>query len=124
MLDIDRAKVEVPYKTRMWGSDYTCDPRFVEEALGDGNVLLGLQPLNTRPNYYLIRVDSTWHLYGCRVCKDECPDDLVEHIEEYARTGNVRPLASNMRGAGSRYACAGGRRYAARRRQHVDLSPV
>lgn len=82
MLDIDRAKVEVPYKTRWWGSDCTCDPRFVEAALGDGEVLLGLQPLNTRPNYYVIRVDSKWHLQGCRECENDCPDELVEHLDE------------------------------------------
>lgn len=82
MLNIDRAKVEVPYKTRWWGSDYTCDPRFVDQALGDGNVLLGLQPLNTRPNYYVIRIDSSWHLSCCRECEDKCPDELIDHLEE------------------------------------------
>lgn len=82
MLDIDRGKVEVPYETHFWGAKCTCDPRFVDEALGDGQILLGLQPLNTRPNYYVIRVDSSWHLYDCRDCEDECPDYLVEHIDE------------------------------------------
>ena len=81
MLNIDRPKVETPYKITWWGQQYTCDPRFVDEALGDGNVLLGLQPLNTRPNYYVIRVDSSWHLSNCRKC-EECPDYLVEHIDE------------------------------------------
>lgn len=83
-LQIDRAKVEVPYQTRWWGSDCTCDPRFVEAVLGDGMVLLGLQPLNTRPNYYLIRVDSKWHVHGCRVCRhdEKCPDELTEHLDE------------------------------------------
>ncbi len=81
-LPIDRAKVEIPYRTRFWGSDVTCDPRFVDEVLGDGMVLLGLQPLATRPHYYLVRVDSSWHLDGCRACPDECPDQLVEQLEE------------------------------------------
>jgi len=82
MLLIDRSKIEVPYKTRWWGQDCICDPRFVEQSLGDGDVLLGLQPLNTRPNYYVIRVDSSWHLSGCRACADQCPDELVEHLDE------------------------------------------
>jgi hypothetical protein len=82
MLDIDRAKVEVSYKIHWWGSDCTCEPAFVEQALGDGNVLLGLQPLSTRPNYYVIRVDSSWHLYYCHECEGQCADELVEHIEE------------------------------------------
>lgn len=84
MLEIDRAKVEVPFRTRWWGQEYTCDPRFVEQALGDGNVLLGMQPLNTRPHYYVIRVDSSWHLDGCRICgiSKECPDLVAEHLDE------------------------------------------
>lgn len=82
MLNIDRQKVEAPYPVHWWGQDWTCSPKFVEEALGDGNVLLGLQPLNTRPNYYVIRVDSSWHLDGCRTCEDECPDELREHLDE------------------------------------------
>lgn len=82
MLDIDRAKVEVPYATRFWGQDCTCDPRYVEKALGDGNLLLGLQPLDARPSYYLIRIDSSWHFYGCRKCKDDCPDQVTEHMDE------------------------------------------
>lgn len=81
-LDIDRAKVEIPHPTRFWGQEYTCEPKFVEQVLGDGRALLGLSPLNTRPNYYVIRIDSTWHLYGCRVCKDECPDEVTEHLDE------------------------------------------
>ncbi len=83
-LQIDRARVEVPYPCRWWGSDYMCDPRFVEAALGDGMVLIGLQPLNTRPHYYVIRVDSSWHLHNCRVCdhKERCSDELPEHLEE------------------------------------------
>lgn len=81
MLKISRTKVEVPYVTRWWGADVICDPRFVEEALGDGNVLLAFTPLDTRPNHYLIRIDSRWHLSGCR-CEGECPDDLFEHLEE------------------------------------------
>jgi hypothetical protein len=37
------------------------EPVFVERALGDGKKLLAVMPLETRPNYYLIRVDSTWN---------------------------------------------------------------
>lgn len=84
MLEIDPKRVK-RYWTRWWGQRIFCDPRFVKQALGDGNVLLGLEPLNTRPHYYIIRVDSRWHLSGCssRACdEDECPDELVEHLEE------------------------------------------
>ena len=98
MLNIDRTKIEIPYETTWWGSDCTCDPRFVTEALGNGDMLVGIQPLNTRPNYYVIRVDSSWHLQGCRECEGDCPDELVEHIDEitdsiedeYGEVGQIR----------------------------------
>lgn len=81
---IDRKKVEATYPVRWWGQNYICQPRFVESILGDGRALLALQPLNTRPHYYLIRIDSSWHLDYCRVCgiSAECPDDLREHLDE------------------------------------------
>lgn len=82
MLEIDPSKIK-QYPTRWWGQDLICDPRFVETAMGDGAILLGLQPLNTRPHYYLIRIDSSWHLQNCRICGDEdCPDELTEHLED------------------------------------------
>jgi ferredoxin len=82
MLNIDRSKVEIPYETNFWGQKCECDPRFVEEALGDGESLIGIQPLSTRPHFYVIRIDSKWHLSGCRVCADACPDELTEHLDE------------------------------------------
>ncbi len=82
MLDIDLRKIK-PYPTRWWGTDYICRPQFVHTALGDGNQLIGIEPLNTRPHYYLIRVDSSWHLQSCRICRDrDCPDELTEHLDE------------------------------------------
>ena len=35
-------------------------PEFIRQELGNGDLLLAVTPLNTRPNYYLIRVDSKW----------------------------------------------------------------
>jgi hypothetical protein len=65
MLDIDRAKVEVPYRIKFGKQDSTCIPRFVDRVLGNGNALLCFLPLGTRPHYYVIRGDSSWHLPGC-----------------------------------------------------------
>lgn len=103
MIDIDRGKVEALYLTRFWGSECSCAPRFIEAALGDGDVLLVLQPLATRPDYYMIRVDSSWHLHNCRVCEDQCPDELFEHLDEiyeaiedeYGEKDRVRYLNEN-----------------------------
>ncbi len=81
MLLIDRSKVEVPSKVRFWGQESARDPRFVEQALGNGEQLVAIQPLSTRPHYYVIRIDSSWHLYGCK-CPDDCPDVIQEHLDE------------------------------------------
>lgn len=56
----DKARLEKRHWVRFWGRKYMRRPVFVPTALGDGNKLLAVQPLNTRPQYYLIRVDSTW----------------------------------------------------------------
>ena len=82
MPNLDREKVETPYTVRWWGEKCTCAPKLVEEALGDGSVVVGIQPLNTRPHYYVLRVDSRWHLDGCPDCASECEHDIVEHLEE------------------------------------------
>lgn len=106
-LEIDPRKIR-PYRTRFWGRTYLCKPAFVDKVLGDGNILIGLQPLNTRPQYYMIRVDSRWHLSGCRTCEDDCPDYLVEHLEEiyeaiedhYGEVNRVRELNEDLKAEG------------------------
>lgn len=66
-----RRRIEVERNIHWWGYDYKVTPRFVLETLGNGRRLLWVQPLNTRPNYYVIRVDSSW-----------VGDEMYEHIEE------------------------------------------
>ena len=91
-----RKAIEVEQQVHHWGDDETITPRFVEESLGDGKRLLAFIPLNTRPNYYVIRMDSAVDLnddafyddylddiyaaisseYGEKVCGDEeCGND-------------------------------------------------
>jgi hypothetical protein len=45
-----------------WGQGYRITPLLINAVLGDGKKLVGIQPLNTRPNYYVIRVESGWDL--------------------------------------------------------------
>lgn len=56
-----------------WGAKYRIKPLLVDRVLGDGKQLLGFQPLNTRPAYYVIRVDSRW---------GKGDDDWHEHVGE------------------------------------------
>jgi hypothetical protein len=53
-----RKRIEVQESGEFWGQPYTRIPRFVESFFGDGQQLVCIQPLNTRPNLYVIRVDS------------------------------------------------------------------
>lgn len=45
---------------KFWGQDCKLEPVFITPHMGDGEQLIAITPLNTRPNYYLIRVDSRW----------------------------------------------------------------
>lgn len=53
-----RSLVERPERVTWWGQRFVVTPRLIEHTVGDGGRLLCLQPLTTRPNYFLLRVDS------------------------------------------------------------------
>jgi hypothetical protein len=59
-----------------WGADYQVTPAVAQEHLGNGRLLLWFQCMNTRPNYYLIRVDSDFLLR-----EDQGADQIEEVIE-------------------------------------------
>lgn len=48
-----------PQNVRFWGSDYVVTPALVSEIHGDGLQIVWLSSLFTRPNYYILRVDSS-----------------------------------------------------------------
>jgi hypothetical protein len=72
------------HKTHFWGRDYIITPRLVEWVHGDGLQVIYFMPLNTRPNYYVVRIDSKVSLDNCDDggFHDTVLDDLYEHIEE------------------------------------------
>lgn len=73
------------HKTYFWGCSYIVTPRLVEWIHGDGLQLIYFMPLNTRPNYYVVRIDSKINLsnYGEEPCfADEVLDELYLQIEE------------------------------------------
>lgn len=68
---------------RFWGRMHWISPRLVREVFGDGRTLLEIQPLNTRPDFYVIRVDSSVgkrELFDCTVDGTEDGEDLAEAI--------------------------------------------
>jgi hypothetical protein len=64
-------------EVRFWGSDYQVTPELLPFQWGDGLQVVAIQPLATRPNWYVTCVDSSH--------KDLNSDewyDLIDDIEE------------------------------------------
>lgn len=59
-----------------WGQRYRITPRLVSKILGDGKKIIHFTPLATRPDYYIIRVDSQWDL------DNGGKDSIYDHLEE------------------------------------------
>lgn len=72
------------HKTVFWGSEYFVTPRLVDWIHGDGLQVIRFTPLATRPDYYVVRIDSKIDLDNCGkgpcFC-DEVLDDLQDEIE-------------------------------------------
>lgn len=54
-----RGLIERPERCRFWGLEYTITPRLIAEKFGDGQRLVCVTPMATRPNYFVARVDSS-----------------------------------------------------------------
>lgn len=74
---VDLASLTAPRQIHWWGHDYTITPALVDEVLGDGKRVIAFQPLATRPNYYVVRVDSSWCLDG-----EDGDDSIFEHTDD------------------------------------------
>lgn len=78
-----RKRVGRRTKVRFWGQTHWVTPRLCELAWGDGRKVIGVTPIDTRPNYYLVRVDSKTELDP-----DEGPsfrdilDDVLDALED------------------------------------------
>lgn len=55
-----KSRIEIPHKESFWGTEYTIVPKFLCRVLGDGNQLFWFEPMDTRPDYYVFRGDSSW----------------------------------------------------------------
>jgi hypothetical protein len=85
-----RAAIEVEETGYLWGDARKITPRLVGETFGDGRRLVFIEPTMTRPNYYIVRVDSGWNFDGFPTHGDdthESPDwreelDLIWELIE------------------------------------------
>lgn len=84
-----RGLIERPERVRFWGRMHTITPTLIAKTFGDGKLLICITPLATRPNHFVVRVDSRTedvrdpapqmprdaHAYGLL-------DDIMEAAEE------------------------------------------
>lgn len=73
-------------RVEFWGQTYVIRPRLVNWIHGDGLQLIALQPLATRPQRYLARIDSKIDLSNqskSDVCfAEQVLGALYDHIEQ------------------------------------------
>lgn len=54
-----RRVIEKPEHVHFWGRKYTITPRLISRVFGNGRYLLCVTPLAARPNYFVVRIDSS-----------------------------------------------------------------
>lgn len=91
-----KATIEVETNDHLWHPDDGVDfvPRLCDKIFGDGRALLRLTTINSRPRYYVLRIDSRWDVED-----RDAPDgayDLREALDEiYQALGEELGLASD-----------------------------
>ena len=71
--------------TTLWGQRHFVTPRLVDWIHGDGKKLIWYEPMATRPDYYIARIDSKVDTDNCGkppVFCDEVLEDLLSAIED------------------------------------------
>lgn len=79
------ASIGVPTTGHLWGMSIDFTPAVLPTAFGDGRALLALTTLNSRPRYYVIRIDSGWSVDDTQADGGDLRDhldDIYEAIEE------------------------------------------
>ena len=51
-----------PREVELWGRKSIITPAIPEGQIGDGLQIMKFTPIDTRPNYYIIRVDSSYDI--------------------------------------------------------------
>lgn len=69
-------RVLLPHMSCLWGQKHRIRPALVSQIFGDGGQVIGFESFDTRPDYYLVRVDSSWSERNCG------KDPICNHINE------------------------------------------
>lgn len=77
------AEEMTPHTINFWGDDYeNFTPVLAKKRHSDGLRLMWFTPLNTRPNYYLIRVDSALPINDDDEVREFVEDRLIPALED------------------------------------------
>lgn len=74
------------YTAKLWGQPHDIKPCLIEKIHGDGLQLVALTPIDTRPNYYVLRIDSSIDL----------DDDDTLNKEDREYYGSIMELLLQM----------------------------
>lgn len=81
-----RPRIERRTAEILWGQRRFVVPRLVPFVWGDGKQWIYLSPINSRPAYYVVRIDSRVNLSNHapeNSFYDVCLDDVLEAIGDY-----------------------------------------
>lgn len=73
-----RELVERRRRVEFWGRTHYITPRLCASVFGDGKALVYWAQFDHRPNYYVVRIDSSWRVEN----REDGPDDIREHLED------------------------------------------
>lgn len=92
LLNIDMLKeaIEVEFIGSLWveGDSGPMTPFVIDEAFGDGLHLMTVSTINQRPNYWVIRIDSSWqgahwpYYRGGEDVRGDHIDEIIDAIED------------------------------------------
>jgi hypothetical protein len=85
-------------KVSFWGADYEITPELVEERFGDGRQIIAYQPLNTRPNYYVVRIGRGRETDNCSEKWPDRLDDIQAAVDEQCGNTDDEGLDETERG--------------------------
>lgn len=75
-----RKRIEIPSRAYLWGVTYWVRPRLLTEVFGNGRQLIFIEPLNTRPEYFVVRVGDDYDLDNYST--QPTGEPLTEHLDE------------------------------------------
>jgi len=61
----------------LWGQKHFFTPRLLGPVFGDGKQLIRMTSINTRPAFWVVRIDSSWNLGNT-----DNPPVLRDHLED------------------------------------------